>query len=81
MSLPDLDAFLEHARRTPGLQAQLNAPLELEELLELAAAEGYVLSEADVLEAQQREEARLSDEELQLRAGVDARKLRSFIPS
>lgn len=41
MSLRDLDAFLEHARRTPELQSQLNGPLELEALLELAAAEGY----------------------------------------
>ena len=81
MSLTDLDAFLEHARQTPALQAQLNGPLELEALLELAASEGYALNEADVLAAQEREEARLSDEELQQRAGIDARKLRSFIPS
>lgn len=81
MSLTDLDAFLEHARHTPALETQLNGPLELEALLELAAAEGYALTEADVLAAQEREEARLSDEELQQRAGVDARKLRSFIPS
>ncbi|MCP9915957.1 Nif11-like leader peptide family RiPP precursor [Cyanobium sp. ATX 6F1] len=81
MSLTDLDAFLEHARRTPVLESQLKGPLELEALLELAASEGYALSEADVLAALEREESQLSDEELQQRAGVDARKLRSFIPS
>jgi hypothetical protein len=33
-----------------------------------------------VIAAQQREEARLSDAELQHRAGEEARRLRHFIP-
>ncbi|MCP9848335.1 Nif11-like leader peptide family RiPP precursor [Cyanobium sp. Morenito 9A2] len=81
MSLDTLDAFLAHARHTPELQEQLNGPLELEALLALAAASGYAISEADVLAAQEREESKLSDWELQERAGTEARKLRSFIHS
>lgn len=81
MSLADLDAFLAHARQQPALRERLGQPLELQELLSLAAAEGFPVEENDVLAAQQREEASLSAQELQERAGVDARKLRSFIPS
>ena len=80
MSLAQLDAFLAHARATPALTARLQEPLALEELLELAAAEGFALQEADVIAAQVREEERLSDEELQRRAGAEARRLRTFIP-
>jgi hypothetical protein len=39
-----------------------------------------VVSEHDVIAAQLREEAHLSDAELQRRAGEEARRLRSFIP-
>lgn len=81
MSLADLDAFLAHARRTPTLLGQLRQPLELQELLNLAAGAGFAVEEADVLAAQQREESGLSAQELQERAGSDARKLRSFIHS
>ena len=80
LSLEQLDAFLAHARRSPSLIEQLQQPLELEALLALAAAEGFAVSEADVIAAQAREEESLSDEELQRRAGQDARKLRTFIP-
>ena len=80
LSLEQLDAFLAHARRSPSLSEQLQQPLELEALLALAAAEGFAVSEADVVAAQAREEESLSDEELQRRAGQDARKLRTFIP-
>ena len=80
LSLEQLDAFLAHARRSPSLIEQLQQPLELEALLALAAAEGFAVSEADVVAAQAREEESLSDEELQRRAGQDARKLRTFIP-
>lgn len=81
MSLANLDAFLAHARRTPALQERLKQPLELPELLDLAAGAGFVVEEADVLAAQQRQDSSLSAQELQARAGADARKLRSFIHS
>ena len=50
------------------------------ELLELAAAEGFAVLEDDVIAAQVREEQRLDATELQRRAGLDARRLRTFIP-
>ena len=80
MSLAQLDAFLAHARATPELAERLQRPLALEELLELAASQGFALQESDVIAAQVREEERLSDAELQRRAGAEARRLRSFIP-
>jgi hypothetical protein len=46
----------------------------------LAAGEGFAVEEADVIAAQLREEERLSDTELQRRAGEEARRLRTFIP-
>ena len=80
MSLAQLDAFLAHARATPELAVRLQQPLPLEDLLELAASQGFVLHESDVIAAQVREEERLSDHELQRRAGAEARRLRTFIP-
>ncbi len=80
MSLEQLDAFLAHARSAPELAERLRRPLPLEELLQLAAAEGFAVDEADVIAAQLREEERLSDTELQQRAGEEARRLRTFIP-
>lgn len=80
MSLDQLDAFLTHARSQPQLAERLQQPLDLEELLALAAAEGFVVLEADVIAAQLREEEHLSDEDLQRRAGEEARRLRHFIP-
>lgn len=79
MSLEQLDAFLAHARRTPELSTQLATPLELPAFLELARGAGYALEEADVIAAQQRQEASLSDAELQERAGAEGRRLRNFI--
>lgn len=79
MSLATLDAFLAHARREPALAEQLRQPLELPEFLALAREAGFSLEEADVIAAQQREEGRLSDAELQARAGAEARRLRHFI--
>jgi predicted ribosomally synthesized peptide with nif11-like leader len=81
MSLQQLDAFLAHARRSPALKELLASPLELAEFLALARGEGFTVEEADVLEARERDEAKLSAAELQERAGVDARRLRSFIHS
>ena len=64
----------------PSDLPQPQRPLALEELLELAASQGFALQESDVIAAQVREEERLSDAELQRRAGAEARRLRSFIP-
>ena len=80
MSLAQLDAFLAHARTTPDLVERLRQPVEVQELLALAASHGFALEEADVIAAQVRAEEALSDAELQHRAGLEARKLRSFIP-
>ncbi len=80
MSLEQLDAFLAHARRQAHLLPRLQQPLDLEELLQIAQAEGFSLTEQDVIAAQLREDERLSDEELQRRAGEEARRLRTFIP-
>ena len=80
MALKQLDDFLKQARLDPNLAKQLSKPLDLEEFIELAAQAGYGLTEQDVLAAQARQEASLSDQELQQRAGEEARKLRSFIP-
>ena len=80
MSLQQLDAFLAHARERPALAQRLREPLELPELLELAAAEGFAVLEDDVIAAQVREAQTLDATELQRRAGLDARRLRTFIP-
>jgi predicted ribosomally synthesized peptide with nif11-like leader len=83
MSLEQLDAFLAHAKSQPALDQRLHDPehpLELEEFLRLAQEAGFALSEADVIAAQQREEGRWSDAELQHRAGAEACRLRHFIP-
>ncbi|MEB3261330.1 MAG: Nif11-like leader peptide family RiPP precursor [Cyanobacteriota bacterium] len=79
MSLDQLDAFVTHARNDPSLSKRLASPLDLEEFLSLARGEGYPLVEADVIAAQVRAEESLSDEELQARAGAEARRLRQFI--
>jgi predicted ribosomally synthesized peptide with nif11-like leader len=72
MSLEQLDAFIAHAQQQPELQARLRQPLDLEEFLALAQGAGYPLQESDVIAAQLRQEQ-------QLRAGLEARKLRNFI--
>ncbi|MEB3234755.1 MAG: Nif11-like leader peptide family RiPP precursor [Cyanobacteriota bacterium] len=79
MSLEQLDAFVAAARRDPALQPQLAQPLELGAFLALARSAGYAVDEADVIAAQARAEQDLSDQELQRRAGEEARKLRHFI--
>jgi predicted ribosomally synthesized peptide with nif11-like leader len=83
MSLEQLDAFLAHANGHPELAQRLHEPgqpLEIAEFLRLAREAGFPLSEDDVIAAQLREEATLSDTELQQRAGEEARRLRHFIP-
>ena len=79
MSLAQLDAFVAAALQDPGLQGQLEQPLELAAFLALARGAGYAVDEADVIAAQARAEQALSDTELQRRAGDEARKLRHFI--
>ena len=80
LSLQQLDAFLAHARQRPALAERLRQPLELPELLAIAAAEGFAVLEDDVIAAQLREEQGLDATELQRRAGLEARRLRTFIP-
>jgi predicted ribosomally synthesized peptide with nif11-like leader len=83
MSLEQLDAFLAYARERPELDRQLHdheTPLDLAAFLALAEGAGFAVEEADVIAAQQRQEEGLSDEELQERAGAEARRLRHFIP-
>ena len=80
VSLEQLDAFLALSRQQPELQARLQDGVDLDTFLALAQAAGFRVDENDVISAQQRAEASLSDEELQRRAGEEARRLRHFIP-
>jgi len=82
VSLEQLDAFLEHARWQPELDGRLHdrqEPLELDAFLALARGAGFEVNPEDVIAAQERSERALSDQELQRRAGEEARKLRHFI--
>jgi predicted ribosomally synthesized peptide with nif11-like leader len=83
MSLEQLDAFLARVKADPELRGRVQnpaEPLELQDFLSMAHAAGFAVEEADVIAAQQRAEADLSDAELQRRAGEEARRLRHFIP-
>ena len=80
VSLEQLDAFLAQSRSQPELQARLQEGVDLEAFLALAREQGFKVEESDVIAAQQRAEADLSDTELQRRAGEEARRLRHFIP-
>ncbi len=83
MSLEQLDAFLARVKDDPELSGRVQnpaEPLELQDFLALAHAAGFTVEEADVIAAQLRAEEDLSDEELQRRAGEEARRLRHFIP-
>ncbi len=80
MSLEQLDAFLAQSRRQPELHAKLHEGVDLGTFLALARSAGFAVEESDVIAAQQRAEDGLSDEELQRRAGEEARRLRHFIP-
>ena len=62
-----------------GLAARLAEPLELDDFLALAASEGFAIDADDVIAAQQREDERCSDSELQRQAGAEARRLRHFV--
>lgn len=80
MSLQQLDAFLAHSRSRPELNSHLREGVDLETFLALAREAGFMIDENDVIAAQQRAEADLSDVDLQRRAGEEARRLRHFIP-
>ena len=79
MSLEDLDRFLMGRDSDPDLAKALAQPMDLERFLGLAAEHGYVLSEADVFAAQQREHHARTAAELQHDQAVDSRRLRNFI--
>lgn len=82
MSLDQLDAFLVWARQDPDLAPRLSDPIDplpIEDFLALAREAGFAVDEADVFAAQLRAEDDLSDEELQRRAGEEARRLRHFV--
>ena len=79
MSLDQLDAFLVHARSDAALARRLQDPQDLEAFLALAREAGFTVDADDVIAAQQRAEEALSDQELQRRAGEEARRLRHFI--
>ena len=79
MSLEDLDRLLELRQTDVELAARLASPMELAELIALAAERGFQVSGDDVLQAQQREMARRSSEDLQREQGEEARRLRHFI--
>ena len=80
VSLQQLDAFLQYARSKPELAERLKTPMDLSDLLRLAAECQFQVEESDVIAAMVREDDQLSDAELQQRAGEEARKLRNFIP-
>jgi len=79
MSLEDLDRFLMLRDSDPELAKALAQPMDLERFLGLAAERGYVLSEADVFAAQQREHHVRTAAELQQDQAVESRRLRNFI--
>ncbi len=79
MSLDQLDAFVSQARANPELSQRLAEPMELEAFLQLAASAGFDLQADDVIAAQEREQERCSDAELQRQAGEEARRLRHFV--
>ena len=84
MSLEQLDAFISQVRADPQLRQRFQNsadPPELEEFLAVARDCGFQVEAEDVIAAQQRADDQLSDEEVQRRAGQEARRLRSFIHS
>ena len=79
MALADLDQLLEMRRDDPVLAERMAGPLELEELISLAAERGLQVSETDVFAAQQREQSTTSASQLQQQAAQESRRLRHFI--
>ena len=66
-------------QQDPALADRLRQPLDLESFVALAAEFGCSVTEADVFEAQQREDSQRSAEELQRQQADESRRLRSFI--
>lgn len=79
MALADLDQLLALRNSDQTLAERLAGPLDLEELVALASERGLEVTEADVFEAQQREQHDRSSTELQQDAAQESRRLRHFI--
>ena len=79
MALADLDQLLALRVDDAALAEQLKGPLDLEGLIAIAAERGLVVTEADIVAAQQRDQAVTSSAQLQREAAQDARRLRHFI--
>ena len=79
MSLEDLDRFLTLRDSDPELAKALAQPMDIERFLGLASEHGFVLLEADVFAAQQREHHVRTAPELQQDQAAEARRLRNFI--
>ena len=65
MSKEQLKAFLEKVKADTSLQEQLNAATNIDAVVEIAKASGFVISADDLKKAQ----AEVSDEELENAAG------------
>lgn len=79
MALADLDQLLALRNSDQALAERMEGPLDLEELIALAAERGLEVSESDVFEAQRREQQGRSATELQQDAAQESRRLRHFI--
>lgn len=79
MALADLDQLLALRSSDQLLAERMAGPLELEDLIRLAAERGLEVTEADVFAAQQRESLGRSASELQQDAAQESRRLRHFI--
>ncbi|MEB3157941.1 MAG: Nif11 family protein [Synechococcus sp.] len=79
MTLADLDQLLALRQQDAGLAERMAGPMDLEELIALAAERGLTISEADVFAAQQREQSSCPSAALQHQAAQDALRLRHFI--
>ena len=79
MSLSQLDQFLSLRESNPLLAQRLEAPLELEDFLQLAQEWGFQLTESDVLDAQKRAMEQGSASSLQRAQAEESRRLRNFI--
>ena len=79
MSIVELDRFLDLRNSDPVLDKSLGEPMDLAGFLELAREHGFILSESDVFEAQQREVLSRSSKSLQRDQAQESRRLRNFI--
>ena len=79
MSIGELDRFLDLRKTDPVLDQRLSEPMDMGRFLDLARDYGFILSESDVFEAQQREVLSRSSKSLQLDQAQDSRRLRNFI--